>query len=95
MKFPDGFQCDECGAIWREMREAAAAESRAGQASDRDLMELRQEWLHADDAGLRELAESYYPRTMAARRRKTEHEILTGHNVIAHGWRAAWFDRRS
>ena len=94
MKFPDNFQCDECGAILREMREAVAAESRAVQASDRDLTELRQEWLHADEMRLRELTESYYSRTMAARKRRTEHEILTGHNAITHGWRTAWFGGR-
>jgi hypothetical protein len=95
MKVPDSFSCEECGAIWRELREAAAAEVRAVQSSDRDLYELRREWLHADPSQTLEMAQSFYPRTMAARRRRTEHEILTGHNILTHGWRSAWFDRRS
>jgi hypothetical protein len=95
MKLPGNFQCEECGAIVRKMRDAVRMESRAVHESDRDLAKLREEWLHGDELQARELTESFYPRTLAARRRKTEHEILTGHNVITHGWRTAWFDRRS
>ena len=50
-------------------------------------------WIRADDGEARALFALHYPRSLAARRRKTEHEITTGHNVLTHGiWTA--FRRR-
>ena len=93
MKFPIHSGCEECTAILRELREAAESEGRALRSSGLDLTELRQEWIHADEEASRALFAFHYPRSLVARRRKTEHEILTGHNVLTHGIWAA-FRRR-
>jgi len=93
MKFPINSGCKECTAILRELREAAEVEGKALRSSGRDLAELRQEWIKTDEEGARALFALHYPRSLSARRRKTEHEVLTGHNVLTHGIRAA-FGRR-
>jgi hypothetical protein len=36
------------------------------------------------------LMKAHYPRTAEARRRKREHETLTGHSVHVHGWTRAF-----
>jgi len=43
---------------------------------------------------LQTLMRAHYPRSVEARRKKAEHEALTGHSVHVHGWRHV-FGRRS
>lgn len=93
MPVPDNFRCEECGAILREMREAWQADQHAVRLSSRNPTELLQEWLSADDYQMAKLAVSQYPRTLAVRRRRTEHEVLTGHSILTHGWRALFGPR--
>jgi hypothetical protein len=83
-KLPGFFQCAECSAILREVQESYRIDRALLLSSDCDLAELRNEYLAADEFQMRELLESQYPRTIAARRRQKEHEILTGH--IGIGW---------
>ena len=94
MKVPDNFQCEECGAILREMHEAWQSDWKGVKSLDQDPMVLRNEWLNADELQTYELYRTHYPRTIAVRRRRIEHEILTGHNAITHGLRSAWFGPR-
>ena len=87
-QFPPGFHSEECGAILGELSEARRAGSEKMSSSGSDPRKLREQWLSADDFQFRELHETHYARSIKARRRKTEHDILTGHSVIAHGWRS-------
>ena len=87
-QFPSDFHCEECSEILSELSEAWRADSAKISSSGRDPVELRNQWLSADDFQFRELCETYYTRMIEARRKRTEHEILTGHNVVAHGWRS-------
>jgi len=91
---PSNAQCEECAAILREMADAWRVDSRQMSASAPDAHALRDEWLHADDDRFHELSQTYYTRTLQARRRKTEHEILTGHSVVMNGWRGFLPGRR-
>ena len=86
-QFPSDFHCEQCGAILSELSEAWRADAAKISSSGRDPVEVRHQWLSADDRQFHELCEMHYTRSIEARRKKTEHEILTGHNVIAHGWR--------
>jgi len=94
MPLPNNFQCAACAAILRELWAAVPTDHRDSKeswlAAGRDLSELRDRTLAAfaeDDSP--ELVQGHYPRTREARRRMAEHEALTGHSVITHGWRIA------
>jgi len=87
---PSNFQCPECAAILRELRDAVPSDLRelkeSWLAAGRDLGELRDEMLgsFAQDESARAFLE-HYPRTRAARGRIAKHEALTGHSVFKHG----------
>jgi len=91
---PSNFQCPECAAILRALRDAIPSDLRdlkeSWLTSGRDLGELRDEMLasFAQD-GSPDLLETHYTRTREARRRMAEHEALTGHTVFTHGLRVA------
>lgn len=81
--------CPECQAILREIwaahRGVAEKDRRAVDAwldSGRDLSEFYRNWfgMFADDASMQQWVENN-PQWMEARRRKAEHEVLTGHSV--------------
>jgi len=82
-------KCAECSAILRELAESWRTDTEQMRASSADPVELRNEWLFSDDYQMRELYQKHYPKLMVARRKKTEHEILTGHQIILNGWRGA------
>ena len=84
---PPTFRCQECGTILREIMAAWRTDAETLNTSGRDPLQLRNEWLAADEFQARELHQTHYPRTIEARRRQREHEILTSHTVILHG---AW-----
>lgn len=73
--------------------DAARSDAEAHRNSG-DPVKLRNELLAADDFQFQELHRAHYARTIEARRRKDEHEILTGHSVILHGARTAGLGRR-
>jgi hypothetical protein len=87
-----GHRCPECAAILRELVEAPHSDAEKLRkdwlAAGRDLKELRDTWLAsmADDDSS-DITSSYYPRTAEARRKKREHEALTGHSVLRIGAR--------
>jgi|HubBroStandDraft_1064217.scaffolds.fasta_scaffold409923_2 hypothetical protein len=92
MDYPSKFQCPECAAILRELRDAPRSDTEKLRdewlSTGRDLEELRDAMLasiaHDDSV---DVTATYYPRTAEARRRKMEHEALTGHYVLIHGLR--------
>jgi hypothetical protein len=93
--FPNNFQCAECAAILRELRDGAPSDlwklKESWLASGRDLGELRDQMLASfaqDDSA--DLLQSNYQRTREARRKMAEHEALTGHSVFTHGLRVAF-----
>jgi hypothetical protein len=43
---------------------------------------------------MKTLLDAHHPRIAAARRKRAEHEALTGHSVYTNGWRVALFRRR-
>lgn len=101
-RFPHDFTCPECGAILRALLDEFHADQRqvrvrlrdTAEASGRTVDEMRTRWVNllgamsADEQ--QTLMKAHYPRAMEARRRKTEHETLTGHSVHTHGWKAVF-----
>jgi hypothetical protein len=96
---PKNLQCDECGAIFRELRDAwRAARARfraAWESSGRDHSDFRRalpELLSraSETDGLQpELLQQHAPDVAAAQRRMAQHESATGHSVLKDGWRSA------
>jgi hypothetical protein len=98
---PRDFQCEQCGAIVRELRDAW----RAGRmrfretwlSSGRDLQDFRKALISLlpevldDEVRQAELLQAHFPDVAEAERRKAEHEALTGHSVHKDGWRSAGF----
>src|SRR5437867_738857 len=95
---PYDFKCEECGAILRalldsfhvDMKELRRRLRETAQASGRSVEEMRNVWLSSVSsmpvAEMQTLMRAHYPRAAEARRRKAEHEALTGHSVHVHGW---------
>jgi hypothetical protein len=98
--FPNNDQCEECGAIFRDLREALRAER----------LRFRDAWLssgknHQDfekalrsgellpelpDDQAQRTERKYPPKIAQAQRRKEKHESETGHSVYQ-AWRQAGF----
>jgi hypothetical protein len=97
-RFPNDFHCAECGNILRALlndfhvdhREVRRRLRETADASGRTVAEMRNALIASvgtmplDEQ--RTLMKAHYPRTVEARRRKAEHETLTGHSVHMHGW---------
>jgi hypothetical protein len=97
-KFPNDFECAECADILQALlndfhvdhRELRQRLRDTAAASGRTLDEMRHTLIASvgtmppDEQ--RTLMKAHYPRTVEARRRKAEHETLTGHSVHMHGW---------
>lgn len=87
-----GYHCPECAAILREMRAAPGIDvgtlREEWLATGRDLKELRKTWLDsiANQDSVEPIA-TCDPKTMEAHRKRLEHEALTGHSILKHGWR--------
>jgi len=94
-RFSLNARCEECDALvraWLDARDADAREMRgrlleAARSSGRTLEEMRDAWLTsigrvADDE-MPSVMRAHYPRASEAYRRKLEHELATGHSVIA------------
>jgi hypothetical protein len=92
------FECAECGEILRALlnefhvdhRDVRARFRETAKASGRSLEQMRIAWVYSvarmpPDEQLT-LMKAHYPRLVEARRRKKEHETLTGHSVHTHGW---------
>jgi hypothetical protein len=104
-KYPHDFKCEECGSILRALLDSFHVDRRemrqrlkeTAQASGRGLEEMRNVWrasvskMPPDE--MRTLMRAHFPRAVEARRKKVEHEALTGHSVHVHGW-ALVFGRR-
>ena len=84
-QIPWNLRCEECGAILRELAEAWRSDWKNLNSSGRDPVELRNELLSCDDSQLAEMYQQHYAKSVEARRKKTEHEVLTGHTVMLHG----------
>jgi len=105
-KFPNDFECAECADILQALlsdfhvdhREVRQRLRETADASGRTLEEMRNVLIASvgtmppDEQ--RTLMKAHYPRTAEARRRKAEHETLTGHSVHMHGW-ARLFGRKA
>src|SRR5262245_22492710 len=87
--------CSECGAILRQLREAWRGDYRAARERVRDawlasglkLDQFYKAYLSGPDAEIDERFQADFPRFAEMRRRASEHELLTGHSVVVHGWR--------
>jgi hypothetical protein len=86
--------CDECEAILRESLDARQADLEdlrkkllaAARSSGREQEEMRDVWLLSimkmPDDQMQTVMRAHYPRAAAARsRKKSDHEIATGHSV--------------
>ena len=101
-KYPYDFECEECGIILRTLldsfhvdrREIFARLSETAQSTGRGLKDVRTTWAESlANMPVDEAMRAHYPRSAEARRKKTEHEALTGHSIHMHGWSGA-FGRR-
>jgi hypothetical protein len=101
-KYPYDFECEECGTILRalldsfhvDQREILTRLSETAQSSGRGLEEVRSAWTSSlSKMPFDEAMRVYYPTIHEARRKKRDHEALTGHSVHMHGWSGA-FGRR-
>ncbi len=103
--------CHECCAILRALLDSFHVDQHeirrrlqeTADASGRELTEMRNAWVASvakmPPEELRTLMRAHYPRAVEARRKKLEHETLTGHSVYVHGFRGAFgrppFDGRA
>jgi hypothetical protein len=84
----NNFHCPDRAAILRELVDAPLTDAEKLKqewlATGRDLEEVRVMWLQsmANDDSV-DVTATYYPRTPEVRRRRLEHEALTGHSVLA------------
>ena len=105
-KFPFDFECEECGAVLEallnsfhvDLREVRHRLRETADATGRSIEEMRDAWVSsvakmAPDEK-QTLLRAHYPRCADARRKKAEHEALTGHSVHTHGWSKV-FGRRA
>jgi len=105
-RFPNDFECAECADILRTLlndfhvdhRELRRRLRETADASGRSVEQMRNALIASvgkmppDER--KTLVKAHYPRTAEARRRKAEHETLTGHSVHMHGW-ARLFGRKA
>ena len=99
--FAEHSNCDECGAIYKELlstwnsarmrfREKWLASGKTHQDFKDSVRSIPPEVL--DDEILRtEWLQTRAPDVAQALRRMKEHEIATGHSVLAQGWRNIGF----
>ena len=101
-RFPPDFSCAECAVILRALLDEFHADQRqvrarlleTAEASGRTVDEMRTRWINslgampADEQPA--MMKAHYPRSVEARRRKNEHETLSGHSVHTHGWKGVF-----
>jgi len=90
---PLNFHCEECEALLREVLDARQVDLEemrkhlleAARSSGREPEEMRDVWLSSiarmPDDEMRTVMRAHYPRATEARRKKSDHEIATGHSV--------------
>jgi hypothetical protein len=91
---PPNLHCDECEAILRELLDARQVDLEemrkhlleTARSSGREPEEMRDVWLSSvmrmSDEEMQTVMRAHAPRATAARRRKkSDHEIATGHSV--------------
>jgi hypothetical protein len=65
-------------------------------ASGRDVNDVAVRWVFSvaqmPDDEMQALLDAHTPRSQHAKRKKDEHEALTGHSVPVHGWWFLWAD---
>src|SRR5437762_193314 len=98
MRYSPHFDCEECGAIARELRISLRMDQeemrrRLGETADssgRDLDSMRDAWLatvsRMPPDEMRTVLQAHYPRTAEARRKMIEHQAVSEHSVHALVW---------
>jgi hypothetical protein len=92
-RFSLTFHCEECEALLREWLEARRIDEdemrrnllEAARSSGREPEEMRDVWVSSiarmPDDEMQTVMRAHYPRSTAARQKKIDHEVATGHSV--------------
>ena len=101
-RFAPSFTCAECAAILRALLDEFHVDhlevrrrlAETAKASGRTVDEMRTLWVTSvskmPPGELHTLMQAHYPRAVAARRRRKEHEAASGHSVYTHGHRGVF-----
>ena len=104
---PQNFNCKECDAIFRELRDAFRSDYKKVRESVRyawltsglELGQFHKAYLSSaldafnTDIDMSEKLQAQFHRTTELRRKAAEHESLTGHSVVVNGWRSSGIGR--
>jgi hypothetical protein len=100
---PQNRSCAQCGAIFREYRDAFRSDYKEMRERVRDawlesgleLEQFHRAYLSSTidaldtDTDITEQLQAQFPRTTLVRWKAAEHETLTGHSVAMNGWRSS------